>query len=287
MAITTSTASSEFKIPFANTTVSTTGNYGLLQDSTATFTYNPSTNTLTVGTVSGALDGSAAQTKQSVTFNNAGTGAASGTTFNGSTARTISYNTIGAPSTSGTNATGTWDISVTGNADTVTNGVYTTGNQTIDGVKTFSSQIRMASGSATSPSIAFSADGSTDTGLYWGGEGYTFFTNNGIKSGEIQPGGNLVMVGNVTAFSDANLKEDLKVIPNALEKVCKLTGYTYSRIDTGRRDTGLIAQEVKEVLPEAVIHGEHLSLAYGNMVGLLVEAIKELKAEIEVLKGNK
>ena len=287
VAITTSTASSEFKIPFANTTVSTTGNYGLLQDSTATFTYNPSTNTLTVGTVSGALDGSAAQTKQSVTFNNAGTGAASGTTFNGSTARTISYNTIGAPSTSGTNATGTWDISVTGNADTVTNGVYTTGNQTIDGVKTFSSQIRMASGSATSPSIAFSADGSTDTGLYWGGEGYTFFTNNGIKSGEIQPGGNLVMVGNVTAFSDANLKEDLKVIPNALEKVCKLTGYTYSRIDTGRRDTGLIAQEVKEVLPEAVIHGEHLSLAYGNMVGLLVEAIKELKAEIEVLKGNK
>ena len=116
VAITTSTASSEFKIPFANTTASTTGNYGLLQDSTAAFTYNPSTNTLTVGTVSGTLDGSAAQTSQSVTFNNAGTGAASGTTFNGSTARTISYNTIGAPSTTGTNATGTWNISVTGNS---------------------------------------------------------------------------------------------------------------------------------------------------------------------------
>lgn len=51
VAVTTSTTSSDFKIPFANTTVSTTGNYGLLQDSTATFTYNPSTNTLTVDNI--------------------------------------------------------------------------------------------------------------------------------------------------------------------------------------------------------------------------------------------
>ena len=52
--ITTDTASSAYKIPFANTTVSTTGSYGLLQDSTATFTYNPSTNTLVAGTFSGS-----------------------------------------------------------------------------------------------------------------------------------------------------------------------------------------------------------------------------------------
>ena len=64
----------------------------------------------------------------SVTFNNGGTGAASGTTFNGSVAQTISYNTIGAPSTTGTGASGTWGINVTGNAATVTNGVYTTGS---------------------------------------------------------------------------------------------------------------------------------------------------------------
>lgn len=53
VALTTSATSSAFKVPFANTTASTTGNYGLLQDSAAEFTYNPSTNTLTVGTVSG------------------------------------------------------------------------------------------------------------------------------------------------------------------------------------------------------------------------------------------
>ena len=57
--ITTSDTASAFKVPFANTTASTTGNYGLLQDSTATFTYNPNTNTLVVGTVSAALSGNA------------------------------------------------------------------------------------------------------------------------------------------------------------------------------------------------------------------------------------
>ena len=71
---------------------------------------------------------SAGSVTNSVTFNNSGTGAASGTTFNGSVAQTISYNTIGAPSTTGTGASGTWGISISGNAATVTNGVYTTGS---------------------------------------------------------------------------------------------------------------------------------------------------------------
>jgi hypothetical protein len=86
VAVTTSTTSSAFKVPFANTTASTTGNYGLLQDSTATFTYNPSTNTLVVGTVSGALSGNATtattlQTARTIQTNLASTSSAS---FNGS-----------------------------------------------------------------------------------------------------------------------------------------------------------------------------------------------------------
>jgi hypothetical protein len=67
------------------------------------------------------------KTASAVTFNNAGAGAVSGTTFDGSTARTISYNSIGAPSTTGTGATGSWAIAITGNASTATNGVVTTG----------------------------------------------------------------------------------------------------------------------------------------------------------------
>jgi hypothetical protein len=65
-------------------------------------------------------------TPYAVTFNNSGSGDASGTTFNGAAAKTISYNTIGAPSTTGTNATGTWGIDISGNAATVTNGLTTT-----------------------------------------------------------------------------------------------------------------------------------------------------------------
>ena len=65
-------------------------------------------------------------TVASATFNNGGSGDASGTTFNGGTARTISYNTVGAPSTSGTNATGTWGIGISGNAATATSASFAT-----------------------------------------------------------------------------------------------------------------------------------------------------------------
>ena len=104
-----------------------------------------------------------ASTSAALTMNNSGSGDSSGATFNGSIAKTISYNTIGAPSTSGTGATGTWGINITGssgstsfatsagscsgNAATVTNGVYTVGDQTIGGTKTFSSQINVGSSS--------------------------------------------------------------------------------------------------------------------------------------------
>lgn len=95
---------------------------------TGPLTGNASSATIlqTARTINGqSFDGSAditvtANTPNAATFNNAGSGAASGSTFDGSSALTISYNTIGAPSTTGTNATGTWGISVTGNAATAT-----------------------------------------------------------------------------------------------------------------------------------------------------------------------
>jgi hypothetical protein len=59
-----------------------------------------------------------------LTFNSTGSGSASGVNFNGGTATTISYNTIGAPSATGAGASGTWGISISGNAATVTNGLY-------------------------------------------------------------------------------------------------------------------------------------------------------------------
>ena len=100
--------------------------------------------------------------------------------------------------------------------------------------------------------------------------------------------GNFTATGNVTAFSDARIKENIEVIPAALDKVDALRGVTYNRTDMETaRQTGLIAQEVEEILPEAVSEVDGIkTVAYGNLMGLMVEAIKELRAEVKQLKGD-
>jgi hypothetical protein len=98
----------------------------------------------------------------------------------------------------------------------------------------------------------------------------------------------LTTAGNITSNSDIRLKRDIQKITNATDKVKKLNGVTFTRIDvedTTKRYAGLIAQEVLEVLPEAVEGTATYSVAYGNMVGLLVEAIKEQQSEIDELKS--
>lgn len=91
--------------------------------------------------------------------------------------------------------------------------------------------------------------------------------------------------GNVTAYSDRRKKKNIKIIENPLEKIQKLNGVTYDRVeeDDDTRYTGLIAQEVLEVLPEAVTGDEEkgYALAYGNMAGILVEAVKKLTNDLE------
>jgi hypothetical protein len=90
--------------------------------------------------------------------------------------------------------------------------------------------------------------------------------------------------------SDARLKTDINQFPDALIKISQINGVTYLRTDTPEtvRHTGVIAQEVEAVLPEVVAIGldGYKVVAYGNMIGLLVEAIKELKAEVDALKGK-
>ena len=89
----------------------------------------------------------------------------------------------------------------------------------------------------------------------------------------------------VTAFSDERLKDNIETIEDALTKVKNMRGVTFTR--DGRQGTGVIAQEIQKVMPE-VVHdeGEYMSVAYGNLVGVLIEAVKELKAEIEELKHD-
>ena len=96
--------------------------------------------------------------------------------------------------------------------------------------------------------------------------------------------GSVYSSGNVTAYSDVSLKENISTISDALSKVTKLRGVSYDRKDTKQKGIGVIAQEIEKVLPEVVETTEYKSVAYGNIVGVLIEAIKELKTEVDDLK---
>lgn len=99
---------------------------------------------------------------------------------------------------------------------------------------------------------------------------------------------------NVEIRSDLRAKSDVKVIENALEKVETLSGNTYELHNTSggtTRSAGLIAQEVQEILPEAVTQdneedGGMLRLNYNSVIALLVESVKELSAEVKNLKAE-
>ena len=98
--------------------------------------------------------------------------------------------------------------------------------------------------------------------------------------GSLSVGGSITEGGDITAFSDARLKKNVETIGSALGKISSLRGVYYDRIDIVGRKVGLIAQEVEGIMPEAVQTGTDVhamkSVAYGNLVGLLVEGIKEL-----------
>jgi hypothetical protein len=101
-------------------------------------------------------------------------------------------------------------------------------------------------------------------------------------------GGQAVGTGGFAGVSDQRVKKDIAVIPGALDKVAALRGVTYKRTDMGDRPmAGLIAQEVQAVLPEAVTPlGDLLAMDTTAVVGLLVEAVKELRAEVVRLKST-
>jgi hypothetical protein len=121
------------------------------------------------------------------------------------------------------------------------------------------------------------------------GAGNLQFSRNGVRSVTVTTGGALSATGDVIAYSDRRVKENIKTIDNALEKVTKLRGVSYNRTDSEDKSDkiGVIAQEVIDVVPEVVTYGEsddRYSVSYGNMAGIFIEAIKELKAEVEELK---
>lgn len=127
---------------------------------------------------------------------------------------------------------------------------------------------------------AINMDENSEVRLYFNGIEKLNTSNNGVGiSGE------LTASGNVTAFSDVRLKSNIKTIEDPLGKITKLRGVNFTKDD--KPNIGVIAQEVQKVLPEVVHQSdEYLSVAYGNMVGLLIEAIKDQQKQINELKSK-
>jgi hypothetical protein len=126
----------------------------------------------------------------------------------------------------------------------------------------------------------------TTGGGYW--PYYVDLTNNSALFG-----GAGTFAGNVTAFSDIKFKENIVQIDNALDKTLKLRGVYYNRTDDSSKTKkiGVIAQEILPIIPEVVIETvptdpdgttrePMLSVDYGNLTALLIEAVKDLNNKI-------
>ena len=238
------------------------GNRSLFHDDG--FYYIPSTGVLTATTFSGNATTATTATNQSGGTVNATTGTFSGTSTtailkSAASAATSTYNFILNGHRPGT---------ITGGASHFINGSTRTED---GGGSTYT--IRNDNGALRLGNASFNTIIEGNVGI-----GESNPTN------KLQVSGDIYATGNVTAFSDRRAKEDIKKIENALDKIGQLSGYTYTMND--KRYTGLIAQEVLKVLPEAVTGSEetNYALAYGNMAGIMIEAIKELRKELNEVR---
>jgi hypothetical protein len=107
---------------------------------------------------------------------------------------------------------------------------------------------------------------------------------------DMSDAGAAIFNNNVTAYSDERLKSNIVTVPEALAKVSAMRGVHYTRNDTGKDHTGVVAQEIQKIAPEVVLTSSDemgtLSVDYGNITGYLIEAIKELSAKVKELEGK-
>jgi len=183
------------------------------------------------------------------------------------------YNSY-SPTLTGVGASGTWGISITGSSTACTGNA----NQ------------NTASGS-NAPLQAYGTDSGAMMSFHRGGyyainmglDSDNVFRIGGWSAGanrlQMDMSGNLMMAGNVTAYSDERLKKDWEVLPtNFIEKLSQVKVGTFTRIDSDERQVGVSAQSLITFLPEAVQNdGEYLSVAYGNAaLASAVELAKEV-----------
>ena len=133
--------------------------------------------------------------------------------------------------------------------------------------------------------------GSSRAPLFYDNANTAYYLDPASAATSLNVAGSIVAAGNVTAYSDERLKENIETISSALDKIGAIRGVTYTRNDLDdkeRRYAGVIAQEIEVVLPEAVRDiGKIKAVDYNATIALLIEAVKELKDEVASLKNLK
>lgn len=185
--------------------------------------------------------------------------------------------------------TGTTTVTVT--SDTGTNAVIPAATTSKAGVISNTEKVKLNLFSASGNNAIFvggitasgdiSVDGITATGdLSVNGITATGNINVGAitANGNVNVTGAVTATGDITAFSDMALKRDIEPITDALLKLTRIDGMMFTRKDTGARMAGVIAQNIREVLPEAVTENEDgiLSVSPMQLIGLIIAAVKEL-----------
>jgi hypothetical protein len=114
-------------------------------------------------------------------------------------------------------------------------------------------------------------------------------TASGISTSKLtyNPSSGEVTAVDYNSTSDFNLKTNIQTVENSLEIVDNLRGVSFEWKENGNKSYGVIAQELEKVLPELVKGNDPKTVSYSGIIGVLIEAIKELKKEIEDLKRSK
>jgi hypothetical protein len=127
--------------------------------------------------------------------------------------------------------------------------------------------------------MTFCMNNDSDRGFWWGysGQSKSAGAMSLTTGGILTVASSITAGGDITAFSDIRVKENIQDLEGSLDKVTQLRGVSYNKIGSEEKSIGVIAQEIQEVLPEVVREGQDgmLSVAYGNITAVLIEAIKE------------
>ena len=287
------------------TSVSTYHKYAL---GTPPMAQNGNISTSRTYTISWVADGKAGISGSSGSSGTSGTSGKAGTS--GSSGSSGSSGTSGSSGSSG--SSGTSGIGTSGSSGSS----GTSGVSGASGTSGLSGSSGSSGSSGTSGSGASGSSGTSGTspgGLSGGVNQYVAVWNSGttLTTGTIQddfggrvavngnPGaiggyalevtGDIYATGNIIAFSDESVKDNVKTIENALDKVNNMRGVTFTRNDEEDKErvyAGVIAQEMEQAFPEVVFENPNgtKAVAYPNIVSVLIEAIKEQQIQIDELK---